>query len=435
MKRLEGRTIALCLTGSIAAYKAVEVARLCLKEGAKVIPVMTPSAAKFVGPVTLAGICGEAVHQDMWDPAFAGELHVSLAARADAVALVPTTADLLARLAHGRADDLVACLALCARGPVVAAPAMHPRMWEHPATQRNVQELLRQGRVTLVGPVRGPVASGEEGMGRMVEPAQVVDGLVRSLAPRDLTGARIVVTAGPTVEDVDPVRFLGNRSSGKMGFAVAERAALRGAEVLLIAGPVALETPAGVRRLDVRSALAMRQALWAAAGADLGGLDALIMAAAVADYRPATVSETKVKKEGETLTLPLVRNPDILAEVGATRRGPRPVLVGFAVETTASAEPTEGGSEGPLGPLLAYARGKLGSKKVDLVVANEAQVAFGADDNRAVFVSEAGDEVLQRMSKARLADLLLDRVRARLVSVGVAMDVESGTPGGAATEA
>ena len=211
-------TIALAVSGSIAAYKAVEVARLLLKAGARVIPVMTESARRFVGPVTLSGICGEPVRETMWDPGFAGELHVALAAECDAVLLVPATADLLARLAQGRADDLVTALALCARGPVLAAPAMHPRMWSHPATRRNVATLAQDGRVELIGPVDGEVASGDLGMGRMAEPARIASVALARAAGRvdraDLAGLRVVITAGPTVEDLDPVRFLGNRSTG-----------------------------------------------------------------------------------------------------------------------------------------------------------------------------------------------------------------------------
>lgn len=399
---LGGKTIALSVTGSIAAYKAVEVARLCIKAGARVVPVMTRSAEQFLGAVTLAGICGEAVAKDMWDASYAGEMHVAIADRADVVAIVPATADVLARLAHGRADDLVTALALCAKGPVLAAPAMHPRMWEHPATQRNVALLAEQRRVALVGPVNGEVASGDVGAGRMAEPAAIFAAIVGAFAPRDLAGARIVVTAGPTIEDLDPVRFLGNRSSGKMGFAVAERAAARGADVTLIAGPTPLPTPHGVRRVDVRGAVAMRGALWQASGLDLGRIDALVMSAAVADYRPAEMSATKIKKQGTDAQIALVRNPDLLAEIGAARVGARPVLVGFAVETDQGAG------------LVAYARQKLVAKKVDLVVANDASAAFGGDDNRATLVSESAVESLPTMSKHSLADVILDRVRARL---------------------
>jgi phosphopantothenoylcysteine decarboxylase/phosphopantothenate--cysteine ligase len=399
---LSGRTIALAVTGSIAAYKSVELARLLVKGGAHVLPVMTASAARFVGPVTLAGIAGQPVAMDMWDASFAGEVHVGLADRADLVAIVPATADVLARLAHGRADDLVTALALCARGPVLAAPAMHPRMWGHPATQRNVAELAAQKRMTLVGPVNGEVASGDVGLGRMAEPDAIAAAIATALSPRDLAGLRVVVTAGPTLEDVDPVRFLGNRSSGKMGFAVAERAAARGAEVTLVAGPVTLPTPHGVRRIDVRGAVTMRQALWQAMGVDLSRADALVMAAAVADHRPAETSASKLKKDGERVSLELVRNPDLLGEVGAARAGKRPVLVGFAVET-------ERGEA-----LTAYARRKLKEKRVDLVVANDAGDSFGREDNRAVLVGASGEQALPTMSKLSLADVLLDRVRSLL---------------------
>jgi phosphopantothenoylcysteine decarboxylase/phosphopantothenate--cysteine ligase len=397
---LRGRSIALCVTGSIAAYKAVEVARLLVKGGAKVLPVMTSSAARFVGPVTFAGLCGEPVATDMWDASFAGEMHVRIAERAEVVAIVPATADVLARLAQGRADDLVAAVALCARGPVLAAPAMHPRMWQHPATRGNVAVLAAQKRVTLVGPVSGEVASGDVGIGRMAEPEAIAAAIAALLLKGDLAGRRIAVTAGPAVEDIDPVRFIGNRSSGKMGFAVAERAAARGAEVTLVAGPVGLSTPPGVRRIDVRGALAMRDAIWQALGPDLGGVDALVMAAAVADYRPAAPSPHKLKKAGERATIDLVRNPDLLGEVGARREGKRPVLVGFAVET-------EGADA-----LVAYARRKLVEKGVDLVVANEAQESFGKDDDRATLVTVDGAEPLPTMAKGALADVVLDRVRA-----------------------
>ncbi len=401
---LHGRTIALAITGSIAAYKSVEVARLLVKAGARVVPVMTASAAKFVGPITLSGICGEAVAVDMWDPAFSGEMHVAIAERVDAIAIAPATADLLARLAEGRADDLVAALALCARDvPVIVAPAMHPRMWSHPATQANVAELTRQGRVTFVGPVFGPVASGDVGLGRMSEPQAIADAVEAALAPRDLDGVRVIVSAGPTLEDLDPVRFLGNRSSGKMGFAIAERAAARGARVTLVAGPVSLETPRGVKRVDVRGAIEMKTALWDALGADLTGADALVMAAAVADYRPAEASATKLKKEGGTASIALVKNPDVLAEIGAARDArSRPVLVGFALETQ------EG--EG----LVAYARGKLASKRCDFVVANVAKDALGGDENRATLVSADGADALLPMTKRALADAILSRVKTTL---------------------
>lgn len=402
--------VALAVSGSIAAYKAAEVARLLIQAGARVLPIMTRSAREFLGPTTLSGLCGEPVRETMWDPGFAGELHVALAAEADVILLVPATADLLSRLAAGRADDLVTALALCAKGPVLAAPAMHPRMWAHPATARNVATLAADGRVQLVGPVFGEVASGERGLGRMAEPAAIAAAALAQVAPRDLAGLRVVVTAGPTLEDLDPVRFLGNRSTGKMGFAVAERAAARGAQVTLIAGPVSLSTPPGVARVDVRGALSMRSALWRALGEDLRGADALIMTAAVSDYRPAEQHATKLKRSPDITSLPLVANPDLLAEIGAARaaRGPAaaggaraPVLVGFAVETAAD--------EG----VVAYARHKLAQKRVDMIVANHASDAFGRDDNRATLVTEDAADALGVLPKPVLADRILDRVAQR----------------------
>jgi phosphopantothenoylcysteine decarboxylase/phosphopantothenate--cysteine ligase len=379
----------------------VEVARLLKKAGARVLPLLTRAAKEFVGPQTFSGITGEPVIEDMFDPTFAGEKHVDLGRRADLVLIVPATADLLSRLAAGRADDLVTALVLCASCPIVAAPAMHPRMWTHPATMRNVATIMGDCRVTFVGPVDGEVASGERGMGRLAEPEEIVRAALSELETKDLEGLHIVVTAGPTVEDFDPVRFLGNRSTGKMGFALAERAAARGASVTLVAGPVSLTTPHGVRRIDVRGALAMKAALWDALGTNLDHADALIMSAAVADYRPAETSTTKRKRSAESLELKLIPNPDLLAEVGAARHSSQPVLVGFAVET--------GDDE----TILKYARGKLAAKRVDMVVANRADEAFGLDDNRATIVTCDGAEPLGVLTKRALADRILDRISAR----------------------
>jgi phosphopantothenoylcysteine decarboxylase/phosphopantothenate--cysteine ligase len=399
---LAGRTVALCVTGSVAAYKAAELSRLLVKAGADVHALMTDAGTRFLGPATLAGITGRTVAVDMWDPAHFGETHVSLAEQADVVVVAPATADVLARLAHGRADDLVTALALCARGPVLLAPAMHPRMWSHPATQQNVELLTLQGRSVFVGPVEGEVASGDVGVGRMADPTMIAEAIVAVLTQHDLDGSHVVVTAGPTLEDIDPVRFLGNRSSGRMGFAIAQRASVRGAAVTLIAGPVDLPTPYGVVRVDVRSAASLRATLWDVLGPDLSLADALIMAAAVADHRPAEFSVAKLKASEEETSLALLKNADLLAEIGAARTGTRPVLVGFAVES-------EGGDE-----LIAYARHKLADKRVDLIVANEASQSFGRADNRATIVSFDEHQSLPTMSKTALADIILDRTAALL---------------------
>ena len=398
-----GKTVALAVTGSIAAYKAVEVARLLIKSGVKVIPVMTKSAEKFVGPATFAGICGERVYDDMWDPSFSGEMHIAIANRADAVAVVPATADFLARLAQGRADDLITALVLSSKGPVLVAPAMHPRMWSNPATVANVETLRKQGKISLIGPVDGEVASGERGVGRLSEPDAIAEAIVYSIRQiSDLSGRHLLISAGPTVEDLDPVRFLGNRSSGKMGFAIAERAAARGAQVTLVTGPVSLPTPRGVARTDVRGALEMRDALQR----EIGKASAVVMCAAVADYRPKEIAVTKIKKSGDAISIDLIKNPDILAEMGAGRGAKKsPVLVGFAVESGDDAK------------IAAYAKDKLAKKMVDLVIANGADVAFGGDDNRALFVSQAGVDAQPVMSKLRLADRILDRVLDMLKKV------------------
>lgn len=410
MKRLEGKTILLAVTGSIAAYKAVEVARLLLKAGARVRPVMTRAARHFLGATTLSGITGEPVHDGMWDAAIEGELHVLLAEGADALLVVPATADRLAIFAQGRADDLLGALALCVACPVFVAPAMHPRMWAHEATQANVRTLQKRG-VRFLGPVDGEVASGESGVGRMEEPAAIVEALAASLVESTtptmeeryaLDGLHVVVTAGPTVEDLDPVRFLTNRSSGKMGFAIAATAASHGARVTLVAGPVTLPTPSGVTRVDVRSAEEMRLALADALGADLAGADAVVMAAAVADYRPAHRSDLKLKKSGESLTIELVRNPDLLADLGARRAGDRPVLMGFALET------------GDDATVESYARGKLASKRCDVIVANEASTALEGDASRVrLFTREGTVTGPFTGSKRELAAHVVDALSAR----------------------
>jgi phosphopantothenoylcysteine decarboxylase/phosphopantothenate--cysteine ligase len=393
---LNGRNIALCVTGSIAAYKAALLARLLVGEGAVVSVVMTQSAEQLIGPATFGGITNRAVHSQLFTGV--GEPHVELAQQSDLVVVFPATADSLARFAQGRANDLVTALVLSATCPVLVAPAMHPSMWSHPATQRNVRTLATDGRVQLIGPVDGEVASGERGMGRMVEAETMLSAIKAALAPKDLKHKRLVITAGPTFEDIDPVRFIANRSTGKMGFALAERAVWRGALVTLISGPTALPTPTGACRTDVRSAEEMRTHLWGALHEDLQGADALLMAAAVADHRPRTQSPTKLKRSGGATALELTANPDLLAEVGNRRKGRRPALIGFAVETGTDEEVARWASE------------KLAYKKVDLVVANPGAEALGRDDNRAQLISNGGSERLQRLNKSDLADRILDEL-------------------------
>ena len=405
-KRFAGKRITVCVTGSIAAYKAVLLVRSLLKDGAFVEVVLTRSAREFVGAATFSGLTGRRVLSDVFAGDQPGELHVELAARSDMILVVPATADVLARFASGRADDLVTALVLCATCPVLVAPAMHPSMWSHPATQRNVATLAADRRIGFVGPTFGEVASGDMGLGRMAEPEQIVQLASAQFAGISLANRHIVISAGPTVEDLDPVRFVGNRSSGKMGFALAERAKVFGAQVTLIAGPVNLPTPPGVQRIDVRSASSMRSALWQAMSPDLSSADALIMTAAVADYRPAQSHSTKLKRGPESMTLELIPNPDLLAEIGHARKDHKPVLIGFALETDTDEK------------VIQLARGKLAAKHVDLVVANHASESLGRDDIRAMLVTPTDCSPLPQLSKEQAADRILSWLAARLREVG-----------------
>ncbi len=401
-KRFVGKRITVCVMGSIAAYKSVLLVRSLLKEGALVDVVLTHSAREFVGAATFSGLTGRRVYTEMFDADRPGEVHVDLAAGSDLILVVPATADALARFASGRADDLVTALVLCATCNIVVAPAMHPTMWSHPATQRNVATLAADRRIGFAGPVFGEVASGDTGLGRMAEPEQIAQLASAQFAGVSLVDKHIVISAGPTVEDLDPVRFLGNRSSGKMGFALAERAKLFGAKVTLVTGPVALPTPSGVQRVDVRSAQSMRSALWQALSPDLSNGDALIMTAAVADYRPAQSHSTKLKRSPQAMTLELLPNPDLLAEIGHARKGQSPVLIGFALETDSDEK------------VIQLARAKLAAKHVDLVVANHAAESLGKDEIRALLVSPTDCTPLPTLSKEQAADRILGWLAERL---------------------
>jgi phosphopantothenoylcysteine decarboxylase/phosphopantothenate--cysteine ligase len=391
---LHGKRIVVGLGGGIAAFKAVGLVRELMRRGAEVRVVMTPAATHFVGPVTFAGLTGQPPVTDLWAEDFAGEVHVQLGEWADAIVVAPATMNLMARAAAGQANDALLATLACARGDIVFAPAMHARMWSHPATRTNVETLIDRGAL-IVGPVSGPLANGEIGEGRMSEPEDIAEAVDTHLSHSDdLSGARILITAGPTHEDLDPVRFLGNRSSGRMGYAIAQKALRRGATVTLVSGPVHVPIPPGVDVVQVRSARDMHEAVMSRYQSH----DVVIMAAAVADYRPSVRESDKIKKGGD-LTLELVRNPDILADVGAKRTTMPSVLVGFALETT---------------NLEASARDKLGRKRADLIVANEASAGLGRDTNRATLVDDSGATALPEMTKAALADQILDRIRALL---------------------
>jgi len=392
----QGRVL-LAVSGGIAAYKIPELVRALRSAGHAVRCVLTASAGRFVSPLVLQTLSGEAVRADLFDPQEEGQIdHIALADWADLVVVAPATADILARMAHGRADDLPTTLLLATRAPVLVAPAMNVNMWRHPATQNNVETLRARG-VHFVGPEAGPLACGWEGEGRMAEPAAVAAAAELLLGPGSLAGETLLVTAGGTREPVDAVRALTNRSSGKMGFAVAREAARRGAQVILVAAPTPLATPPGVQRVDVETALEMREAVLAA----LEGASIVVMAAAVADFRPAAPSARKIKKEDlpadAGLTLELVRNPDILAEVAA--RGGGRIVVGFAAESH---------------DVVAAARRKLERKGCDLLVANDVSregAGFDADTNAVWFVWPGGDvEELPLLSKAEVAGRLLDRI-------------------------
>src|SRR5712691_460605 len=397
---LSGRRVLLGITGGIAAYKAAYLARRLRDEGADVQVVMTPSATRFVGPDTFAALTGHAVHSDLFERTDE-VLHVRLAHRADVAVVAPATANALARLALGLADDLLTSTLLESACPLVVAPAMHSGMWAHPATQEHVRALVARGAI-VVGPSAGPLAAGDEGMGRMAEPDEVVAAVIRAVGGEtrllaDLSGTRLMVTAGPTHEAIDPVRYLGNRSTGKMGFAVAKEAAARGAQVVLISGPVALADPPRVQVVRVESAEEMAREVLDRYHA----VDAVVMAAAVADWRPTRAADSKLKKEAGPPKLSLVPTADILSSLG--KRKEHQVLVGFAAET--------GGPEHE-------ARRKLAEKNLDLVVANQVGApgtGFGADTNRAAILSAGGDDVpLREWSKAELAAAVCDRL-ARLL--------------------
>lgn len=393
---LAQRRILLGVSAGIAAYKSCELVRRLREQGAEVRVVMTEGATHFVGATTFQALSGQPVRVSLWDEgAEAAMGHIELARWAERVVVAPASADVLARLAHGQADDLLTTLCLASAAPLYVAPAMNQQMWAHPAVQANLATLRSRG-VAVLGPAEGEQACGDIGSGRMLEPGELRDALAASFGSGALAGLRVVVSAGPTYEDIDPVRFIGNRSSGRMGFAVAEAAAATGARVTLVAGPVSLPTPAGVaQRVDVRSAAQMREAVLDAAST----ADVYIGAAAVGDYRPAQVAERKLKKhDGAPLVLDLAENPDILKDLAAMQ--PHPFLVGFAAETH---------------DVAAYARDKLARKGLDMIAANRvgSGLGFEADDNALSLFWPGGGEELPRASKRELAARLVECVAAR----------------------
>ena len=400
MPDLTGKKVLLGVTGGIAAYKAPDLVRRLRERGAEVRVVLTASAGRLVTPLTFQAVSGNPVRSGLWDEAAEGAMgHIELARWADLVLVAPATADFLARLAAGMADDLLATLCLATAAPIAVAPAMNRQMWASPATRDNLQQLLARG-VRVLGPGSGDQACGETGEGRMLEPLEIIAGLAGAGAaaePGALVGHTVLVTAGPTREPLDPVRYLTNRSSGKMGYAVAAAAVRAGATVVLVSGPVDLAAPPGVRVLRVETAAEMRTAVQEA----LPGTTVFVSAAAVADYRPVTAAPHKLKKTEGELRIELVRNPDILAEVAAGT--PRPFVVGFAAETERVEE---------------HALAKLEGKRLDMIAANRvgADCGFDREDNALVVLWPGGRRDLGCGAKAALADqlvaLIVERMRA-----------------------
>jgi phosphopantothenoylcysteine decarboxylase/phosphopantothenate--cysteine ligase len=394
---LAGRRVLLAVGGGIAAYKAAELVRQLIKAGAEVDVVMTASARRFVGELTFQALTGRPVLTDLFAMGPDSTIgHIELADRAELLIVAPATANLIARLAAGMADDAVTAVALATKAPVLLAPSMNVNMWQHPLTRDNVTRLVERVGARVVGPGDGFLACRWIGPGRLADPADIVEAARFVLAPQDLAGRRVVVAAGPTFEPADPVRFVGNRSSGKMGYAIARAARRRGADVTLVSGPVALPPPLGVEVVLVEDARAMHAAVVTAARA----ADAVVMAAAVADFRPAAPSTDKIKRGGrKAMSVELVANPDILAELGKARgKARRPFLVGFAAETGAAVE---------------RARGKLVSKGCDLVVANdvtEPGAGFAVDTNHVWLVDADAVEEVALASKDAVAWRILDRI-------------------------
>ena len=396
MQRLVNKRILLGVTGGIAAYKSADLVRRLQDAGAEVRVVMTQGACEFITPLTMQALAGHPVHTDLLDPrAEAAMGHIELARWADLVLIAPASADFLARLAYGHGNDLLATLCLATGAPVAVAPAMNQQMWADQATQKN-QLILQEKGIHIFGPGAGSQACGEVGPGRMQDPAEIIQQAAEVFDYELLTGKHLVITAGPTREPIDPVRYLTNKSSGKMGFALAQAAAEAGARVTLIAGPVALDTPNRVNRIDVVRAEDMHEASLKAVEE---GCDIFIATAAVADYRPTVTADHKIKKSTEEIHLTLVKNPDIIAAVASHAK--RPFTVGFAAETQ---------------DVIEYAQGKLKSKKLDMIATNDVSgtnVGFNSDNNALTVIWPGGHKVLPLASKAQIAKQLIELIAIR----------------------
>ncbi|MEZ5613075.1 MAG: bifunctional phosphopantothenoylcysteine decarboxylase/phosphopantothenate--cysteine ligase CoaBC [Rhodocyclaceae bacterium] len=395
MNFLGGRKIVLGVTGGVAAYKAAELTRLLGKAGADVHVVLSEGGARFVSAVTFQALSGNIVWSDLWDARMPNNMaHIDLTRGADMILVAPATADFMARVVHGLADDLLTTLCLAREVPLLLAPAMNRQMWENPSTRRNARQLAADG-VVLLGPEAGEQACGEVGPGRMLEPDALLEDVIAFLQPKRLAGRRVVLTAGPTFEAIDPVRGITNSSSGKMGYALARACAHAGADVVLVSGPVTLQAPRGVRRIQVQSALEMRTAVFD----EIGAADVFIGVAAVADYRPAAAAEHKIKKSGGEMHLALRPNPDILADVAAL--DDPPFCVGFAAESR---------------NLDDYAESKRRAKKLPLLVGNLVQDGLGGEDNQVILFDDKGSHPLGRAPKMELAIQIVAHIAAMLKS-------------------
>ena len=399
-RQLEGKRIVLGLSGGVACYKAAELCRSLVKEGASVQVVMTDAATHFITAVTMQALSGQPVYTDQWDPRVANNMaHIDTTREADAILIAPCSADFIRKLAHGACDDLLStmCVARPARVPLLVAPAMNVEMWQNAATQRNVAQIKADG-VCVFGPAAGEQACGETGLGRMLEPEQLVEELIASFQPKVLEGRRVLITAGPTYEAIDPVRGITNLSSGKMGYAVARAAHEAGAEVTLVSGPTSLPTPHGVRRIDVLTARQMHDAVMAG----IEGQHVFVGVAAVADWRVANASDQKLKKQegGGAPQLEFVQNADILASVASTTTlSGWPYCVGFAAESE---------------NLMEFGPAKRERKGIPLLVGNIGPQTFGQDDNTIILFDESGHTVLPRADKLTLARQLVSEIAKRL---------------------
>ncbi len=400
---LKDKHLVVGLSGGVACYKSAELVRELVRAGATVQVVMTEAATQFITPVTMQALSGRAVALSQWDSSQPNNMaHINLSRDADAIVVAPASADFIAKLAQGRADELLSLLCLARPSmncPLLVAPAMNREMWAHPATQRNVAQVRADG-ATVLGPAAGDQACGEVGDGRMLEATELCDELIAFFQPKRLAGRTLLVTAGPTFEAIDPVRGITNHSSGKMGFAIARAAAEAGAQVTLVAGPVHLPTPRGVQRIDVQSAQQMLDVVLPLAGRH----EVFVATAAVADWRPASITEHKIKKDGSGRppALALVENPDILATVARLPEGQRPWCVGFAAESR---------------DVVQHARAKLLRKGVPLIVGNIGPATFGRDDNTLVLVDAEGEQELPPGDKLDLARLLVAEIERRMSSL------------------